>query len=184
MWKNGVYTVAKGSYGIKTLNGSISGLDELFAKLDALPETATAAAKEAIDQGALAIAQRAKANTTDGLIAQGIDKETTSEGTKVKSSVFVSPLGHKTPLWPVFYEMGTGPKGIASGGDKYPLPASAYTQHPWTYWDEKLQHFVRTEGRYAQPYLWPAYQAEKPFVLPRVRDAIREFLTKKGGDGK
>lgn len=183
LWKSGACTVAK-SYGIKALNGSISGLDELLAKLDMLPQLAAEAARDGIEKSALAVAARAKANATDGEIAQAIDTETTVEGTKVHASVFVAPLGFKTPLWPVFYEMGTGPKGIASGGDKYPLPASAYTQHPWVYYDTKLGHFVTTEGRYARPYMWPAYLAEKPFIMPRVKDAIAAYMTKTGGGGK
>ena len=175
--------VAK-SYGIKPLDGGIEGLNELLSTLDMLPELAAEAARDGMSKSALAISARAKANATDGAIAQAIDTETEVNGTRVRARVFVAPAGFQTPLWPVFYEMGTGPKGIASGGDKYPLPASAYTQHPWVYFDEKLQHFVTTEGRYARPYMWPAYMAEKPFILPRVKDSVAAYMTKTGGGGK
>lgn len=152
--------------------------------MDMLPELAAEAAKEGIAASANIIKKQAKNNSADGLIASHITSKVERDGAKVTASIFVQPGGYYTPLWPVYYEMGTGPKGIASGGDKYPLPASAYTQTHWYYWDEKLNHVVRTEGRYARPYLWPAYMAEKPFIMPRVKDAIQAYLSTRGGDGK
>lgn len=187
LWKSGACTVANrksGSYSIKALNGSISGLDELLAKLDMLPELAAEAAKEGITASVNQIKQNAKGNVRDERIEPRITSKVEREGAKVTGTVFVQPGDYHTPLWPVYYEMGTGPKGIASGGDKYPLPASAYTQTHWYYWDKKLNHVVRTEGRYARPYLWPAYLAEKPFIMPRVKDAIAAYMTKTGGGGK
>lgn len=189
MWKSGVCTVAdvKSSapraYGIKALNGSIEGLDELLAKLDMLPEEVAIAAEQGISDSLDAIKKQAQENAKEE-IDPNITAEVERSGPKINGSVYVQQGGYVTPLWPVFVEMGTGPKGIASGGEKYPLPATAYTQHPWRYYDTKLGHVVQTEGRYAQPYLWPAYMAKKPFVMPAVKDAVRLYLAKKGGGGK
>ena len=131
MWKSGAHTVAEAkSYGIKAITVGIEGIDELFATLDLMPELAAEAARNGIAQSAVAVAARAKASTADGLIAQAIDTETTRNGAEVRASVFVSPAGHKTPLWPVFVEMGTGPKGIASGGEKYPLTVTGPLHAP------------------------------------------------------
>lgn len=183
MWKSGELMAAK-SYGIKALNGSIEGLDELLAKLDMLPEMAAMAARDGIKKSADIVVAGAKAAALDGQIAQNITAEVDVSGPKVSGSVYVQQGGYVTPLWPVFVEMGTGPKGIASGAPKYPLPSTAYTQHPWKYYDTKLGHIVQTEGRYAQPYLWPAYQAQKPYILADVKEAVRIYLAKKGGGGK
>jgi hypothetical protein len=183
LWKSGAFTVAK-SYGIKALNGSIDGLDELLAKLDMFPEEAAMAAEDGIKRSTNNIVTAAKMAVTDGEISQNITTEVERRGPKISGSVFVQQGGYVHPLWPVFFEMGTGPKGIASGGDKYPLPASAYTQHPWRYYNTKLGHVVTTSGRYAQPFLWPSYLAEKPYVITNVKDAVRLYLAKKGGGGK
>ena len=190
MWKNGVFTVAEAkssatrSYGIKALSGSIEGLDELLASLDMLPESAAMAAEDGIRKSANTIVTAAKMSATDGAIAQNITAEVERGGPKISGSIFVQQGGYVHPLWPVFYEMGTGPKGIASGGDKYPLPATAYTQHPWQYYDTRLGHIVTTEGRYAQPYLWPAYQTQKPYILADVKASARAYITSRGGGGK
>lgn len=188
MWKSGACLVAEikstRSYGIKALNGNIEGLDELLSKLDMLPDEVAMAAEDGIKRSTANIVTAAKMAAADGEIAQNITAEVERSGPKIQGSVFVQQGGYVHPLWPVFYEMGTGPKGIASGGDKYPLPASAYTQTHWWYYDKKLHHVVRTEGRYAQPYLWPSYQAEKPYVITNVKDAVRLYLAKKGGGGK
>ena len=184
MWKSGACTVAKKSYGIKALNGNIEGMNELLAKLDMLPEAAAMAAEQGIRESAQNIVAMAKGNANDGLIAAGITSETEREGSKVSGSVYVQQGGYVHPLWPVFFEMGTGPKGIASGGDKYPLPATAYTQTPWWYYDTKLGHVVKTEGRYAQPYLWPAYLTEKPYILANVKDAVATYMAQNGGGKK
>lgn len=176
--------MAKKSYGIKALNGSIEGMNELLAKLDMLPETAAMAAEQGIRESAQNIVAMASENANDGRIAKNITAETERKGTKVSGSVFVQPGQYKHPLWPVFFEMGTGPKGIASGGDKYPLPSTAYTQHPWWYYDEKLDRPVKTEGRYAQPYLWPAYLAEKPYIMANVKAAVAAYMAQNGGGKK
>ena len=184
MWKSGACTVAKKSYGIKALNGNIEGMNELLAKLDMLPEAAAMAAEQGIRDSAQNIVVIAKANVPDGRLRQNITTDTERNGAKVHCEVFVQPAGYIHTLWPVFLEMGTGPKGIASGGNKYPLQPSDYAQHPWWYYDQKLGHVVKTDGRYAQPYLWPAYLTEKPYILANVKDAVAAYMAQNGGGKK
>lgn len=179
-----VKSSAPRSYGIKALNGNIEGLDELLAKLDMLPELAAMAARDGIQKSADDIVATATTLAPDDQIAKKITAEADLKGTKAEGRVYVQQGDYVTTLWPVFVEMGTGPKGIASGGEKYPLPATAYTQHPWWYYDEQLQRPVRTSGRYAYPYLWPSYTEKKPYIMADVKEKVREYLAKKGGGGK
>lgn len=183
LWKSGELMAAK-SYGIKALNGNVEGLDELLSKLDMLPDMAAMAARDGIRKSADIVVAGAKAAALDGQIAQNITAEVERNGPKVHGEIFVQQGGYKTALWPVYVEMGTGPKGIASGAPKYPLPSTAYTQHPWKYYNAKLGHVVTTSGRYAQPYLWPAYEMQKPYIIADVKEAVRIYLAKKGGGGK
>ena len=165
-----------GKYGIAPIRaGGVAGLDALLAKLRMLPESAAAGVAEGMQTACAAIRDRAKM-AAPGEIAPTITSEVELEGTLVLGTVFVDPSGGMpVPEWPVFVEMGTGPKGIMSGGDKYPLPASAYTQEPWVYHDENGFH--RTSGRFAQPYLWPAYEAERPYIVEYIGNNIL------GGEG-
>ena len=157
-----------GRYGITPINGGgVVGLPELLAKLRVLPQTASVGCAMGMQEATAAIREQAKMRAP-GEIAPNIDSTVELDGLLTRGTVFVEPGGgtNKPAEWPTFVEMGTGPRGIASGGDKYPLPGSAYTQQPWIYHDETGFH--RTSGRYAEPYLWPAYQQEKPYIVERI----------------
>ena len=173
-------------YGIKTIKaGGIEGLDALYAKLNALPETVAEGTRRGMERAAGEIRAAAVDNiaSVDGEIAQAITAESAVEGDKVTARVFVTPAGFDPVQWPVFTEMGTGPHGIESSGGpsglKYPLPASAYTQQPWVYMDDKGEYRI-SSGMYANPYLWPAYQAKKPYIREIVSKAIMEEVKGEG----
>ena len=158
--------------------GAIRGLPELLAQLTALPEAVAEGCEKGITIAARNIQARAQSNlpASSGINPAAVDVEVQRSGTLTRAAVFVAPGAGKTLQgswaldWPVFVEMGTGPMGIASGGDKFPLPASAYTQQPWVYCDE-MGNFHRTSGRAAMPYLWPAYLAEEPYIAGHVMTA-------------
>lgn len=169
-------------YGIKALSGGISGLDGLLARLDAMPEQVMSGLERALDLCAGEVRAQALNNIAgDDEIPNAITTDTRTNGAEVTARVFVAAQGFDPIQWPVFVEMGTGPHGIESAGGpsglKYPLPATAYTQEPWTYMGEDGK-FHRTAGMYANPYLWPAYQAKKPFMSEIIKENLREFLKK------
>lgn len=186
-------------YGIKSLKPSIKGLDEAIRKLEAVPGVV----REGMKDGLLQVANRIKARAKmfaigiDPKLAQSIETEVTERDGKVLARVFVSPGAFDPVQMPVFIEMGTGPQGIASAngphGQKYPLPASAYTQEPWWYFDDTGKDtktgrpdFVWSDGMEANPYLWPAFLAEQPFIRDVIIGAINKRIRqlKAGGGGK
>lgn len=159
--------------------GAVRGLPELLTQLNAFPEAVAEGCEHGITVAARNIQARAQMNLPagSGINPASVDVEIRPGGTTTQATVFVAPGAGKALQgpwaldWPVFVEMGTGPRGIESGGDKYPLPASAYTQQPWTYCDE-FGNFHRTSGRAAMPYLWPAYLAEEPYIMGHITMAI------------
>lgn len=167
--------------------GGIAGLPELLARLNAMPSTVARGIESGMEIATRNIQLRAQMNLPagSGVSPQSIDTEVRQMGTLTEGVVFVAasdgerPLGEWSGMWPTFVEMGTGPHGIESGGDKYPLPASAYTQQPWVYRDDVGQ-FHRTSGRYAQPYLWPAYLAEQPYIPGYIETGIEAARAQEG----
>jgi len=180
-----VLSVAKGykSYGIKSIQGgTISGIDSLLAKLNAMPDRAREGLRQGIERAMGDIRAQAVNNigAFDGEIINAITAEAEVQGDTVQGRVYVAAQGFDPVQWPVFVEMGTGPHGIASSGGpsgaKYPLPSSAYTQQGWYYMGDDSE-FHYSEGRDANPYLWPAYQARKPFIREIIADSIGEEMS-------
>lgn len=177
-----MYSVAK-TYGIKAIQGgSISGLASLLAKLNAMPETALEGARRGVERAMGDVRAQAVNNigAFDAEIPNAITAEANVVGEQIQGRVYVAAQGFDPVQWPVFVEMGTGPHGRDSGGGpsgaKYPLPPSAYTQDGWVYpGDDGKLHYTR--GRYPNPYLWPAYQARKPFILDIIAESISEEMS-------
>ncbi len=164
-------------YGIKALQaGGVAGLDGLIARLRVLPETAARGCEYGLQFAAEAITAQAQMRAYE--LASPITNTVRCDGLRTEAVVEAEP-GGPVPEWPVFVEMGTGPHGIESGGEKYPLPSSAYTQQPWVYRDANGQ-FHTTSGRYAHPYLWPAYCAEEPYILDHIRTGIEMAKAEEG----
>lgn len=190
-----MHTVAKKKYGITAQSGQLDGLEAAVRKMDALKGAIEAGTKAGIMQVMNNVLTRAKLNaaSVDPLIANAIVTETEQHGTHIQGRVFVTTGPYGDVPMPVFLEMGTGPQGIAStggpNGEKFPLPSSAYTQEPWFYWDAEGKRtrdgqpgLVWSDGMEANPYMWPAIQAELPFATQTIIDAInRETRKLKGG---
>ena len=183
-------------YGIKAVSGKIAGLDEAIAKLNALPEVAKAGTRDGLMAVANRVKARAKLNImgADPSIAMSIETDVVERDGHIMARVFVSVGPYGSVPMPVFVEMGTGPEGIQStrgpSGEKYPLPSSAYTQEPWYWYDDTGKNtkdgkpgFVWSDGMEANPYLWPAFLAEKPFARDVIIAAINRRITlwKAGG---
>jgi hypothetical protein len=185
-------------YGIKAVRGGIEGLDEAIAKLEAMPEAVRAGMRDGLTEITNKIKARAHlfAAGVDPQLASAIESEVVERDGKVMARVFVTTGKWGTVPMPVFLEMGTGPQGIASKsgpyGPKYPLPSTAYTQEPWYWYDDTGQQtkdhkpgFVWSDGMEANPYLWPAFLAEKPFARDVIIAAINRRIRalKAGGGG-
>lgn len=179
-------SVARGSYkeyGIKAIQGgSIAGIDSLLAKLNAMPDNAREGLRRGIERAMGDIRAQAVNNigAFEPEIINAIAAEAEIQGDTVQGRVYVAAQGFDPVQWPVFVEMGTGPHGIASSGGpsgpKYPLPSSAYTDHGWHYIDDDgNRHY--SEGMDANPYLWPAYQARKPFIREIIAESISEEMS-------
>lgn len=191
--------MARKTYGIKAIKPGIVGLNEAIAKLEAVPEVIKAGMRDGLKQITGRIKARAKsfaAGIDPQLVAQ-IEDEIFERDGKVYGRIFVSPGAFDPVQMPVFIEMGTGPQGIASTGTssrpKHPLPSSAYTQEPWFWYDDTGQHtkdgkpgLVWSDGMEANPYLWPAFLIEKPFMRDIIVEAINKRIRqlKAGGGGK
>lgn len=185
-------------YGIKAISGRIEGLEEAIAKLEALPAVINAGLRDGLLRVANNIKARAKTNAigVDPKLANAIESEIVERDGKIMARVFVSTGTWGAVPMPVFYEMGTGPQGIASSsgpnGPKYPLPASAYTQHNWFYYDKTGEHtsdgkpgLVESDGMKSNPYLWPAFLEEQPYARDVIIGAINKRIQdlKRGGGG-
>jgi hypothetical protein len=144
------------------------------------------------------VVTRAKANAmaVDSNLAGAIEYRIIQRGKEIEAEVYVnaSTNGPNGEPMAVFTEMGTGPQGAASNsgpaGKKYPLPDSAYTLEPWYFYDKTGKKtksgkpgFVKSTGQPANPYLYPAFEADRPFWATIVQDAIKRALVgKKEGE--
>ena len=184
------------TYGIKGQRGTIEGLASAIRKMDALPDAIRAGTRKGLEIFANRVLMRAKANaaSVDPLIVNALKVEIQQHGDQIHAVVYVDSGPYGNVPMPVFQEMGTGPQGINStggpNGPKYPLPSSAYTQEPWFYWDAAGEHtyngqpgLVWSDGMQANPYLWPAIQAESPYAKQIVLDEIRAATKRLMGGG-
>lgn len=153
---------------------AIEGLDELFAKLDGLDENMLSNAAAALQRGALLIAGDAKARVQP--ISHEVANSITTQVDVSEDSVEAQVL--ETKDFGIFIEMGTGPRGEAKHEGVSPelLAGTTYRSDAWTYYDEKHEQFVRTEGQPARPYMYPAYLANREDVQREVGDSIKDGL--------
>ena len=95
-----------------------------------------------------------------------------------------------------FVEFGTGPVGAASGGSGAAVMVS-YSLGPWKhvskngkvfytdYWvyRDADGNFWATRGQPAKPFMYPAAQAGKKIVVPKMAKAFERFVKRlAGGD--
>ena len=184
-------------YGIQTNIVATPGIQQAIERLKS-PDMAPDALEAALKTISENVVTRAKANAmaADHNIAQSIEYRIRSQGQEIETEVYVnaSTNGPNGEPMAVFLEMGTGPQGAASNsgpaGKKYPLPDSAYTLEPWYYYDQtgrKTKNgkpgFVKSTGQPANPYLYPAFEAERPFMGQAIQTAVKGAMTGKKGDG-
>jgi len=156
---------------------------EVFDKLQSLltPEEAL----PAVEKGAKLIQARAKslAPVDMGALRNGIITDAYVENSDVVSEVSA------TAPYSGYVEFGTGPKGAASQGSLPagidPLPASAFAQKGWALPPDVAEKlgYKFTNGQAAQPYMMPAFLAEKDKVVQIVQKGLLDAVSRAFGGG-
>lgn len=69
----------------------------------------------------------------------------------------------------IFLEFGTGPKGQQHTTAKATELGAVYTTTGWTYFSERLDRYVYTEGMIPRPHLEPAARQHRETYLKEMR---------------
>ncbi len=165
----------------------IAGMDELIEYLGTLPtqlQSKTAAAMDRELGRAVTLAKRkaSAGEDPDHEVTRSITHTVSIGGEGVEGQLVAN---HERAI---YREIGTGPRGYASGG-KPPIPAKytlqtmiktgrrAGTIIPgWVYHNRKAGHLVHSMGQPAQPFLYPAWEESEQLVTDAVEAAIDRML--------
>ena len=155
---------------------NIKGIDSLMKKLTELGGNADKVLETSIAKQTKLVQGEAKdlCPVDTGDLRQSIFTYVKASKGTVIGTVFTN-IEHAS-----YVEFGTGKKGEASGGDKYPGPL-AYKQDKWlaNIPDVGLRWI---EGQPAQPFLYPALKNNEDIVIQGIkrdfRKAIREISNK------
>lgn len=138
----------------------VNGVDEIVIALDEVDETVIPMAAKGMGKGLQAIVAEAKAlvpvdtgELRDSIRAQPV----AVEGDTVTGEVAA------TAEHAVYVEMGTGDRGAGSPPQGAIAAGATYTSG-WP-------------GMAAQPYMYPAYQAQRDAVVQAIANAIKEGLS-------
>ena len=74
----------------------------------------------------------------------------------------------------IYVEFGTGTKG--GGHPKSAELGYTYRTTPWVYTPDGGQHFYRTKGMVARPYMYPALKRNEQAIKKKLEDAIRNEI--------
>lgn len=190
--ESGAFSVGKK----KRVKIRIEGMAEVIAAVCDLPETIRQGARNGVQEAAGMIRDQAVNFATNPKIKAALYTTEYEEDGAVGASVAIDggvvaqEGSENAPLY-VFEEMGTGILANAlppkNGLEKAPLPDSAYTMHPWFWYDESGKYtksgkpgLVYSEGQAAKPYLYPAAQITEPHIPGIIKDAVREAIRKAG----
>ena len=145
----------------------IKGLDSLMQKLSSLGGNLQGALKRAVQQTTQAAEK--EANIRKPYSSISIQSEVKETVGKIEGRVFA------LPLWDMYVELGTGPKGQADHGGISPNISVTYTQHPWAYQTEDGS-WVTTSGQPAKPHLYPAAKLAEPIFEQAAANEIRKEI--------
>lgn len=155
----------------------LKGLDHLFGKLDKIPGAVERASIAGTNKTQQDITSDAKANCSvdTGQLRDSIEPYSEAHKAVFRDGVVSAAVGTNVEHG-LYVELGTGPVGESTAvPDKYPGELT-YTQHGWTYYDEKLGQFIHTNGQPAQPYLYPATQAHAGELSENIKNAAEKEL--------
>ncbi|WP_346888338.1 HK97-gp10 family putative phage morphogenesis protein [Clostridium sp. UBA1056] len=152
------------------MGGSIEGLDSLLKKLSKLGGNVEETLYKSIDRQSKLVQGDAKdlCDVDTGDLRNSIKTETKIKGDKIVGSIFTN--SDHGP----YVEFGTGKKGEASGGDKYPGPIS-YKQDKWLVNIPDVgPRWI--EGQPAQPFMYPALKNNEERILENIKKDIKKEI--------
>jgi hypothetical protein len=77
----------------------------------------------------------------------------------------------------VYVEFGTGTKGSASPKEFVPDGVSlVYRDTGWTYFSEKLNRYVHTNGFEARQFFYPPIFNELPWIEKELKKVVKRFM--------
>lgn len=149
---------------------NVEGLDSLLKKFGKLGGNVQGTLYKSIDRQAKLVQGDAKdlCSVDTGDLRNSIKEETKIRGDKIVSSIFTNS-DHGPHV-----EFGTGKKGEASGGDKYPGPIS-YKQDKWLVNIPDVGPRW-TEGQPAQPFMYPALKNNEERILENIKKDIKKEI--------
>ena len=138
-------------------------MDDLFDLADWFEDVAKEVKKEIeceVEKGALRIVANAKMRcpVDTGYLRNSIHSDVEWEG-----NVCVGTVGTNVP-YAKYLEFGTGIYAVDGNGRKT----------PWVYKDAKGFHY--THGMMSQPFMYPAFYAEKDVVFRQITEAIEKLF--------
>jgi HK97 gp10 family phage protein len=75
-----------------------------------------------------------------------------------------------------YVEFGTGPVGAAAAKNLPPGVSVSYRADGWTYRDPKTGKFFHTNGQPPNPFLYPAWAANRDRLRKNVANAVRSAI--------
>lgn len=159
----------------------IKGLDSLMKKLDALPGAVTQAVVDGENKTLADITATAKelCPVDTGQLRDSIEPYMDAHKAKADGGTISGAAGTDVEHG-IFQEFGTGPVG-----ENTPVAGKSpddveHRQTGWTYYSEKLEQFIHTNGQPAQPFLYPASQQHAPELPGNIQKAAQERLKELG----
>lgn len=149
---------------------SINGVDSLMKKLNALGGNANKVLETSIAKQTKLVQGEAKdlCPVDSGDLRKNIFTDVKSENEKITGKIFTNIE------YAPYVEFGTGKKGEASGGDKYPGPLS-YKQDKWRVNIPDVG--VRwIEGQPAQPFLYPALKNNEDLIKKNIKVDLKKEI--------
>lgn len=149
---------------------SINGVDSLMKKLNALGGNANKVLETSIAKQTKLVQGEAKdlCPVDCGDLQQRIYTDVKSHQSKVIGKVFTNVE------YAAYVEFGTGKKGEASGGDKYPGQLS-YKQDKWLVNIPDVgPRWI--EGQPAQPFMYPALKNNKELIKKNIASDLEKKI--------
>lgn len=155
------------------LSINVKGVQSLQKHLDEIANPAKV--KTAVVAGTSMVLSSAKHNAPvgrdgGGALRASIHMNVEASETAIVGKVFAGS-GHA-----MYVEFGTGVVGEES---RYPRAAELglkYAQYSWTYTPDNGEHFYRTRGYRARPFMYPALKQNKAKILQLITNAINEDI--------
>lgn len=156
-------------------NGNIQNIDKLLKKLNSLNIDSKKELKRSMERNIRMVQGEAKllCQVDTGGLRNSITTNVKETSQGITATVSTN-MEHAS-----YVEFGTGKKGEASGGDKYPGPIS-YKQDKWLANIPDIG--VRwTEGQAAQPFMYPALKNNEELVKKNIASDLEKKIREVSG---